>query len=111
MEDLAHAVARLEERVTALDRLLQAELKTRDGHITLARQEIERRLEGMNEIREQITAERGQYAKWETVNAVSDRVTSIEAAQKGSENLMRWALGVMMALFAAASVAVSVWRR
>ncbi len=80
----------LEDRALGVASTLQSDA------LGLAREAIEHRLEGMNELREQITSERGSYVSRVEYEAKHDtlvnRVNELEKARSNVEGRM-WALG------------------
>lgn len=58
----------VDARLDALEHRLTIELNLRDRALNIARDEVNRRLEGMNELRDQIQSERGTYATREMLD-------------------------------------------
>jgi hypothetical protein len=71
-ESVVTQMARLEERILAANEALR-----------LARDEIDRRLEGMNELRDQIARERGDYlSRQEYASEYKALITELASIQK-----------------------------
>lgn len=72
----------IDSRVSDLKELVQACFDALALALNVAKGEIDRRLEGMNELREQITSERGTYVTREVLDqklsAIEGRVARVE---------------------------------
>ena len=93
--------AYLEERLDALEKLIRAEIALRDRAIDLARNDVNRRLEGMNELRAQIERERGTYM----TRDLYDRLQSEAKGSAGS--MVGWVIGALGVITAIAAIIVS----
>ena len=81
-------LAALAERIAALDRLMQAELKALSASIEKAEVKIDERFRSHNEFREQIREER---------STVVTR-TEIQAAHAAAAITVRWVIGLTIAV-------------
>lgn len=80
-------------------------IEQRDKAIEIARQGVEYRLEGMNELRAQITSERGSYIGRDLYEgnrdsiakqfeAMNNRVSTLEGRKLGTAGAIGWIIGV-----------------
>jgi len=108
VRELELQVARLEERHSA-DR----------ESLVIARREIERRLSGMNELREQINSERGRFVERdrfeervsllvEALAQLDRRTTAIEEGEKGNRRTTAALVGIATVFIAIVSVVANV---
>ena len=58
----------VDARFAALEKRIDREFELADRALTIAREEVNRRLDGMNELRDQIQSERGEYATREMLD-------------------------------------------
>ena len=112
-------IRRLEEKIEALDRLFTERFTLRDEAIEIAREDVERRLDGMNEVREQISSERGRYLTREMyderhqvltdlVGSLENRVSAIEGGSLIKAATIGWLLAGMGLLITIVVVVVNV---
>lgn len=73
----------LDPRLEGIERWIRAELEGRDKANALALRELERRLDEMNELRRQITAERGIYLTREMYDQKHDELEGLVAEVSG----------------------------
>ena len=108
VRELELQVARLEERHSA-DR----------ESLVIARREIERRLSGMNELREQINAERGRFVERdrfeertgllvEAIAQLDRRMTSMEEGEKANRRATAAIVGIATLVIALVSIVANV---
>lgn len=75
----------LAERIAALDRHVNTQAVTQREALELARGQLEHRLEGLNELREEVLRDRSQFLSAEKFEAEAKvlelRVTAVEKAQ------------------------------
>lgn len=87
----------------------QREHESDNRAIVLAREDVNRRLEGMNELRNQITDERGDYMTRKEYDAKHDtlieRVSALERSRSNLEGKL-WALGAVVVVIQLALAAL-----
>jgi hypothetical protein len=76
---------------------LDVKLELRDRALAIAAATVDKRLEGMNELRQQIDSERGHYVTREVFDihaartaALESRVARIEGGGKAGDQLTSW---------------------
>lgn len=88
-------VAAVREELRAQKELLQAENASTAGAVVVARSELERRLEGLNELRKEVTKDREQFVKLDVyapahealrIQRVADNEKAIQLASQVSNN-------------------------
>lgn len=97
----------IERVIDEHDRRYNERWQAQQRELALAQREMERRLEGLNELRGQVVEDRGRFMTRELfdaeMTAITSRVHKVEAealTHRGSSTTMRWALPVFVAVVA-----------
>ena len=97
VEVLRERLKALEERLTQHEVTSLREAELVETAVERARQEVDRRLEAMNELRRQVTDERGMYVTRDRMDAnIQSMASRIEIMERAWANLTGrlWSLGV-----------------